>query len=140
MSIYATLWTLKFPKDGIDYPGCEWISVTAQGVPAHIGAQGEDCYADFLPPPVREGRDGEPQGLRAVVFVTEHTPKGTPRNGQEYVNPRLVITGEEYARTTFEALHSRICDALRGDRPRAIATVHTLDGRTRILFEDGTDA
>ena len=26
MSIYATLWALKFPKDGDDYPGCEWIA------------------------------------------------------------------------------------------------------------------
>ena len=33
MSIYATLWQLKFPRDGDDYPGCEWITVTAQGVP-----------------------------------------------------------------------------------------------------------
>ena len=38
MSIYATLWSLKFPKDGDDYFGCEWIKVTAQGVPSHIGS------------------------------------------------------------------------------------------------------
>ena len=37
MSIYATLWWLKFPRYGDDYIGCEWIRVTAQGVPAHIG-------------------------------------------------------------------------------------------------------
>ena len=36
MSIYATLWMLKFPRDGDDYPGCEWITVTAQGVPVRI--------------------------------------------------------------------------------------------------------
>jgi hypothetical protein len=24
MSIYATLWKLKFPKDGDDFTGCEW--------------------------------------------------------------------------------------------------------------------
>lgn len=36
MSIYATLWQLKFPKDGDDYFGCEWMTVTAQGVPPHI--------------------------------------------------------------------------------------------------------
>jgi hypothetical protein len=29
MSIYASLWQLKFPKDGDDYVGCEWITVTA---------------------------------------------------------------------------------------------------------------
>jgi hypothetical protein len=36
MSIYATLWKLKFPKDGDDFIGCDWIEVTAQGVPPHI--------------------------------------------------------------------------------------------------------
>jgi hypothetical protein len=38
MSIYATLWTLKFPKEGDEYIGCDWIEVTAQGVPSHIGS------------------------------------------------------------------------------------------------------
>ena len=38
MSIYATLWKLKFPKEGDEYVGCDWIEVTAQGVPAHIGS------------------------------------------------------------------------------------------------------
>ena len=101
--------------------------------------QGEDPYADFLPPPVLAGKDGEPEFLRAVVFVTERTPKGTPRNGQEYVHPLLVISGEAYAQTTFADLHARICDALRGDRPRIVATLHTPDGRKRIVFDDGTN-
>src|SRR5204862_8295975 len=38
VSIYATLWTLKFPKEGDWLPDCDWIEVTAQGVPAHIGS------------------------------------------------------------------------------------------------------
>ena len=38
MSIYATMWRLKFPSHGDDYTGCGWIEVIAQGVPAHIGA------------------------------------------------------------------------------------------------------
>ena len=37
MSIYATLWSLQFPRYGDAYVGGEWIAVTAQGVPAHIG-------------------------------------------------------------------------------------------------------
>jgi hypothetical protein len=64
MSIYATLWSLKFPNFGQDYFGCEWVAVIAQGVPL------------------------------------------------------LVLTGEEYAKITFEELHTRICDPLRGNRPR----------------------
>ncbi len=56
MSIYATLWSLKFPRYGDDYVGCEWIEVIAQGVPAHIGTpapgfgyENGDPYAQFLP-------------------------------------------------------------------------------------------
>ena len=37
MSIYATLWTLKFPLEGDATLGCDWITVRAQAVPAHIG-------------------------------------------------------------------------------------------------------
>ncbi|SRR6266540_6549407 len=146
MSIYATLWKLKFPKDGDDYPGCEWITVTAQGVPAHIGSPAPgsgvangDPFAAFLPPPVRTSENGEADHMRAVVFVRELTPKGTPRSAQEYVDPLLVLTGEEYATMTFEALHARICQALRGDKPKVIATSVVPGRRVRILFEDGTD-
>jgi len=76
--------------------------------------------------------------MRAVVVVTERTRKGTQRSAQEYVDPLLVLTGEHYANMTFEALYARICQALRGDKPRVIATFVVPGGRTRILFEDGT--
>ena len=138
MSIYATLWTLKFPKHGDDYPGWEGIKVTAQGVPSHIGAEADDPFADFLPPPVAARKEVEPERLRAVVFVTEQTSKGTARNPQEYVGPLLVLTGEAYSNISFEALHARICDALRGGRPRVIATAHVPGRPMRIFFEDGT--
>src|SRR6266705_1854423 len=134
MSIYATLWKLKFPKDGDDYPGCEWITVTAQGVPAHIGSptpgsgyKNGDPFAAFLPPPVRTNENDEADYVRAVVFVTELTPKGTQRSAQEYVD------------MTFETLYARICQALRGDKPKAIATSVVPGRRVRIFFEDGTD-
>jgi hypothetical protein len=55
MSIYATLWQLKFPRYGDAHTGCDWIEVKAQGVPAHIGSPDEDpedLYAAFLPPAV----------------------------------------------------------------------------------------
>ncbi len=138
MSIYATLWTLKFPRYGDDYPGCEWIRVTAQGVPSHIGAEGGDPFAQFLPPPVPASDDTGPRRLRAVVFVTEGTHKGTDRNGQEYVAPLLVLSGEAYADTAFHVLHARLCDALRGDRPRVVATLIAPGRDARILFEDGS--
>jgi len=30
MSIYATLWTLKFPHQRVGYPDCDWIRVSTQ--------------------------------------------------------------------------------------------------------------
>jgi hypothetical protein len=54
------------------------------------------------------------------------------------VHPLLVLTGEAYATMTFDALYTHICNALRGDKPRVVATYLAPDGRIRILFEDGT--
>jgi hypothetical protein len=97
MSIYATLWKLKFPKEGDECVACDWIEVAAQGVPPHIGSptpslgyEDGDPYADFLPPPVETNRYGDAPFMRAVVFVAEYSIKGTNRNGQEYVSPLLV--------------------------------------------------
>jgi hypothetical protein len=143
MSIYATLWRLKFPKVGDDYFGCDWIEVIAQGVPAHIGSPTPGCgyedgdpYAEFLPPALWTDENGEHEYMRAVVFVRAGTAKGTKRSAQEYTSPLLVLTGEKYASMTFEALHERICDALRGGRPRLVAQVLTPDGRVELIHED----
>ena len=145
MSIYATLWQLKFPRDGDDYLGCEWITVTAQGVPPHIGSPTPGCgyedsdpYAAFLPPPLHTDEDGDHEYMRAVVLITEDTRKGTDRSPQEYVQPLLVLTGEAYANMTFDDLYTQICDALRGDKPRVVAEYLAPEGHLRILFEDGT--
>jgi|ERR1035437_3601780 hypothetical protein len=120
MSIYATLWQLRFPARGDDRADCEWVVVSAQGVPAHIGSpspgagyEKEDPYGAFLPPPVSVDSEDTAPFMRAVVFVTENTKKGTERSGQEYQNPLLVMPGEEYSRATFVELHERICDELR---------------------------
>ncbi len=145
MSIYATLWRLKFPRYGDDHTGCDWIEVIAQGVPAHIGAStsgfaGEenDPYASFLPAADAIQTDDDAQALRAVVFVMEGTPKATARSAQEYVGPLLVLSGREYASVTFGQLHDMICNALRGHRPRLVAESRGPDGRGRLLFEDGS--
>ncbi len=144
MSIYATLWKLKFPKRGELYNN-DWIEVLAQAVPPHIGSPTVGCgyeegdtYGAFLPPPLVTDTNGEHKYFRAVVFVTRGTPKGTARSPQEYTAPLLVITGEEYARITFDELYTRICDALRGDRPRVTAEWFTTDGRIKLLYENGT--
>jgi hypothetical protein len=146
MSIYATLWCLKFPGDGDDYPGCEWVKVVAQGVPAHIGSpspgsgyEDGDPYAAFLPPAIDDPPEEDSlRTMRAVVFVTEGTAKGTARSGQEYVDPLLVLSGQEYATLSFQDVYDRICDALRGGRPRLIAQFWKSDGSVRLMFEDGS--
>ena len=129
MSIYATLWKLQFPKDGDYFSGVAWTEVTAQGVPAHIGSptpgagyENGDPYERFLPPPVQVDADGDAPFMRAVVFVTESTPKGTERSPQEYEAPLLVMSGAEYSHATFTELHERICAALRGNRAPVVAT------------------
>ena len=140
MSIYATLWKLKFPKEGDDHSGCDWIEVTAQAVPPHIGSptpgngyEEGDPFAEFLPPAVQTDSDGLAQYNRAVVFVTEYTIKGTERSGQEYASPLLVLTGEEYAKIPFEELHRQICDALRGNRAPVTAEIFLPDGTHEII-------
>jgi len=132
MSIYATLWVLRFPAHGDYITGCDWVTVLAQGVPTHI-----DYSLEFLPPPLEsiESPDHESR-LRAVVFVTEFSQKGTTRSGQEYVSPLLVLSGDEYATITFTELYERLCLALRGDRPRPILEVHRSGQSTRVVFED----
>jgi hypothetical protein len=142
MSIYATQWQLKFPEDGFEYPGCKWILVTAQGVPSHIGSptpgsgyeQG-DPYGDFLPPPVEDAPDTFQ--LRAVVFVTEATKKGTTRSGQEYENPLLVMPGDEYLSMNFNAVYHRICDALSHGKRRPSAIKSLSDGKLLVIFDNG---
>ncbi len=140
MSIYATLWKLKFPQEGDDFTGCDWIELTAQGVPAHIGSpspgagyESGDPFGAFLPPPVAVDSEGNAPHMRAVVFITELTQKGTERSGQEYQSPLLVLTGEEYDKITFTDLYERICSALRGNRAPVIAQIIFPDGSTEII-------
>ncbi len=140
MSIYATQWILKFPKYGDAYFGCEWIDVIGQGVPAHIGTptpgygyESGDPYSSFLPPAVTVSEDEELASLRAMVIVRDQTEKV----GQEYIVPLLVLSGDEYDAMPFQVLHDRICDALRGSRPRLVAEMIDQSG-TRLIFDDGT--
>jgi hypothetical protein len=132
MSIYATLWALQFPRVGEFHIGCEWVTVIAQLVPAHVGAEVSDPYAQFLPAlPNSVAVD-----LRAVVFVIQGNAKGTNRSAQEYSAPLLVVSGVEYASIPFSDLHARLCDTLRGDRPRLVAEVMRPDCSSKLIFEN----
>lgn len=134
MSIYATLWALKFPRFGDHHAGCDWVTVFAQGVPAHVGEEIPDPYAAFLP----ERSSSIAAGFRAVVFVTEGAAKGTHRSVQEYQSPLLVVAGTKYASLPFSVVHEGICEALRGSRPKLLAELLQPDGSTRAVFDDGS--
>lgn len=111
MSIYGTLWHLNFPDPSDLEPF--GVTVYAQAVPAHIDYDGEGW--EFLPPPVPD--TGEAYNFRAVVLCAPWTTKGTARNGQEYVNPLLTLTGAEYRAATWIELHDRILALLEGGAP-----------------------
>ena len=141
LSIYATQWILKFPRYGDAHSGCEWVEIIGQGVPAHIGTptagygyESGDPYAGFLPPAIRMPAGDDGTALRAIVIVRD----GTEKVGQEYVHPLLVLSGQEYATIPFPVLCERIGDALRGDRPRWVAEWNGKDGRTYVMFADGS--
>ena len=70
-----------------------------------------------------------------MAIVTEHSIKGTERSGQEYLSPLLLLTGQEYARMTFEELHERICDALRGNRSTIAMEILLPDVTHQIIRE-----
>lgn len=130
MSIYATLWTLRFPSEGDDFFGCDWVDVRAQGVPAFIGTptpgqgyEDGDPFASFLPPPIETDEEGDAPFMRAVVIVKVGTTKGKSGHPQEYDSPLLVMSGEDYANASFEHLHGLICDALRGARAPVVMQI-----------------
>jgi hypothetical protein len=113
MSIYATLAEIGIKRFGDK----EFIAILVQGVPPHIDDVGSAW--DFLPPPV----DPDGEVMRAVFFVEPGDEKGTPRCGQEYVRPLLVLTGEEYGRMSFPDVIAKLEEAFDvkyRNRPGAI--------------------
>lgn len=112
MSIYATYHIFKLQPDWLWAKGDSFIEVIAQGVPGHIGhpkhGYETDPYSSFLPPVI----DDE-DGLRAMVFVLADEPVGEPPcHGQQYANPLLVMSGEEYKAAKFDELMFRLGDLL----------------------------
>jgi hypothetical protein len=145
MSIYATLWSIQIQDPASPSTMPRWVKVTAQAVPPHIGSPTPGCgyedgdpYGDFLPPPVSTNKDGEADYNRAVVFVTEKTQKGTTRNGQEYIDPLLVLTGEEYTKMPFPMLLEKLEDAIRSG-PRVVVEYIDSEGHTHIVRDDKKD-
>jgi hypothetical protein len=70
MSIYATLWTLKFPKEGDEHLGCEWIEVSAQAVPAHVGSPTPGMGYESGDPTPRSSRPPwKPMPMATLRFI-----------------------------------------------------------------------
>jgi hypothetical protein len=142
MSIYATLWSVQIEDPAAPLTKPRWVRVTAQAVPPHIGSLTPGCgyesgdpYSEFLPPPVQTDEMGNAEYDRAVVFVTDQTKKGTERNGQEYVNPLLIMTGEEYAKIPFDTLLRRLQEVIRSG-PRVVAEFIDSRGQSHVITED----
>lgn len=123
MSIYGTLWEMRFPIDGgsgfahpnddrfaipiTEEAGRMFVDVCAQCVPGHIDYTGPAW--EWLPPIVDEGEEA----MRAVFIVCDGiTTKGSERCGQEYVNPLLVLTGRQYQQIPWQELWDRIAEAV----------------------------
>jgi hypothetical protein len=133
VSIYATLWEIMVPRRH-EFDD-EWVKVFAQAVPAHIGHPSEypegDLYADFLPPVVQDynPETGEAPFHRAIVIVQEGRDK---KDVQRYVDPLLVMSGEEYSRIPFQELLERIHRAMGWDES-VVGLFLTPSGEKRII-------
>lgn len=120
MSIYATIGTIKVPsnefgevltKASNTADDFEWIEITIQGVPAHIGRADhyeDDPYDEYLPPALSEESELE---YRAVLFVERGTPKaGDDYGPQQYHDVLLMLTGQEYAELSLHEILDRLHD------------------------------
>ena len=137
MSIYATLWEIQIRK-GHAFDD-EWVEVYAQAVPPHIGHLSQypdgDPYEDFLPP-VIANYDPEtdlPKVYRAVVIVQNGRDE---KDIQRYVDPLIVMSGEEYLRTPFHELMDRIEKAVGWDQD-VLGCLHGASGEKKIVRVPG---
>ena len=102
MGIYSTVGQLDFKRFDDDAS----IEVVIQAVQPHVVDVGPTW--DFLPPPV----DPDGRLYRAVFFIGRNETKGTARSHQEYPNPLLRFSGQEYHDIRFVELMFRLEEAL----------------------------
>jgi hypothetical protein len=142
MSIYATLWSIQIQDPASPSWQPRWVEVTARAVPSHIGSPTPGCgyedgdpYAEFLPPALETDAEGLAEFHRAVVFIRDGVLEGTQRSSQEYTETLLVLSGREYATSTFDELHSRLEEAIRSG-PRVTAEFFGPTGERRAITEE----
>lgn len=122
----------------MDYGDGARSTITCWLFNARTRLRGRGPVCLFSSPALFTDEDGDAEFMRAVVIITAETEKGTVRHPQEYSNPLLTLDGKQYASMTFDELHNRICDTLRGNRPRLILETLSPDGLHSLHFEDGT--
>ncbi len=107
MSIYGSIGELWLSDDDMDDAESleDLVFVYIQAVPGHIRDVGPKW--EWLAPPVEDE-----DALRAVFFCAPWTNKSTERNGQEYTDYLLQLTGAEYASTPFPEILRRLSEAI----------------------------
>lgn len=114
MSIYAGGFDFQLNVTPYSFGDRNWIRITMQSVPSHIGAKWNgyesDIYSYFLPPTIPEELEDEYD--RAIVFCHEFDRKGTDRNGQEWHDPLLILTGKEFKEISWLEVMSRLQHAV----------------------------
>lgn len=111
MSIYCSLDAFKIQK----YYGGPFVEVYIQAVPpyiGHISHYDNDPYADFLPPVVKDydPYDTTNYTYRAVFFIQLGREQ---KEGQRYLDPLFMLTGEEFKRATFIEIMDRVKDTVK---------------------------
>jgi hypothetical protein len=111
----------------IHKPDCTMRTTTYHVRPTDHAMIVEHCDAGDTGAEPRKYHDCE-CGPRAVFLCDDLTTKGTARNGQEYVNPVLVLTWPEYEAATFSDLLDRITESVaeRRGRPQCMEPGCTL--------------
>ena len=135
MSVYTTLWVLRLPATGDYYAGCSWTQIYVQAeawgpdaVLCGALAAGSD--------PTGPHRIGI--GYRSIACVAREHLRNEGGESDQPHPPLLELSGDEYERTSFEQLLTRLADALRGAAPELLSESTLSDGRTRLVFSDGT--
>ena len=85
--------------------------------------------------PSKQTRMGKRTTTVPWSLSPRQTRKGTARNGQEYISPLLVLTGEAYAKMPFQMLLEKLEDAIRSG-PRVVIEYFDAEGHTHIFRED----
>lgn len=104
MSIYATLWKLKFPNEGDEHHGCDWLEITAVLLPLL------PAIAKRAVVPLK--KEGYGQGVKAKKPATTRSPAPVAQAKPS----RAEIRREEPRRSAPRAT-SRTTE--RGNQPRS---------------------